>query len=300
MQTFSTTLAAAIAAGNPQRVLFEFTHDPDGTAYNPTVCFSNEDILITDGVRLREEFNPDTDLSIGQCPSAEISFEMLNNVGQIAGFEFGTFTAWLGARIDSGTPASGAKTKTFTENGVSRLYEFSPLGTFIAQRPDVVMQKTISVDANDQMTLFDVDMPSNTDLNITFPITLYNLTSAMCSYVGVTLKPSSWLNSDISVAKRPDGFDSATMREVLKWVAEAACSIARFARDGELEFKWWGSSVKTYDENNYSEFSATWYETEAIDGLHIRNADSTTEFTVGTDDNPYLIQDNPFLKQSGS
>ena len=40
MYQLSTTLAAAVASGNPQRVLLEFTD------YSPVRQFSNEDIVI--------------------------------------------------------------------------------------------------------------------------------------------------------------------------------------------------------------------------------------------------------------
>lgn len=299
MQTFSETLRAAIAARTPQRALIVFTMTPDGTMYDPAVEFTNEDILVTNGLKLKTEFNTETDLTIGFCPSAEIQFDMLNDRSQLADFEFGTFTAYLGARIDTGTPAQTAVTRTYTEHGKQALYEFAPLGVFIAERPDVVMKKAISVTANDQMTLFDIDMPDAATLGITYPVTLYGLVSAMCDHVGVTLGSASWLNSTISVASAPTEFENVTMRDVLKWVAEAGCCTARFGRDGALQFCWFNQTNVALDEGNYAEFAATWYETKAIDSLHIRNDAATTELVLGTGDNAYLIQGNPFLKQSG-
>lgn len=290
MYQLSQTLAAAIAAGNPQRVLIEFTD------YDPVVQFSNEDIVISNGLHLSEEFNTDTDLTIGQCTSAEISFAMWNDTEQLADFEFGTFKAYLGSRIDTGTPTG--KTKTFTEKGSTVTYEFAPLGVFVAERPDIVKKSIIEVHANDRMTLFDVDMPSKTDLNLTYPTTLSTLFQKMCAYLEVPYVSATFMNSDIAVAKEPDQFESATMREVLKWIAEAAGSNARFNRDGQLQFIWFNTVNKTYTERNYRDFTPTWYETAAIDGLHIRNANSTTEYVVGTGENAYLIQDNPFLRQS--
>ena len=289
MQTLSTTLAAAIAAGTPQRVLLEFTD------YTPVKQFSNEDIFVSDGLQLSAEFNSEKDLTVGKCPSAQIQFTMRNDADQLANFNFGTFKAYIGARIDTGTPASDAKTKTFTENGQTVTYEFSPLGTFIAKRPDIIVKKMIEVDANDQMTLFDKDMPANVTA---YPTTIGGLASALCAHVGVTLKSSTFLNSTLTVSAEPEKFDGATMREVIGWIAEAACSIARFDRDGKLEFAWFSTVSKTYDEHDYMEFTPTWYETDAIDGLHIRNGDSTEEFTVGTGANAYMIQDNPFLRQA--
>lgn len=288
MHQLSSTLGAAVASGNPQRVLLEFTD------YSPARQFSNEDLVITEGIHLTADFNSEKDLTVGLCPSAEIQFSMLNDNEQLSDFEFGTFRAYIGARIDLGTPAFGAKTKTFTEGGKSVLYEFAPLGTFIAHRPDIVVKSIITVDANDQMTLFDKDMPSGI---VTYPVTLAGLATAMCNHVGVALKTTTFLNSTLTVDAEPEQFENATMREVLGWIAEAAGSIARFTRDGTLEFAWFNYVNTIYDEHNYSEFTPTWYETQAVDGLHIRNADSTGEYTYGSGANAYMIQNNPFLKQ---
>ena len=297
MYQFSTTLSQALASNAKQRVLLEFFKRPNGAAYNPVVQFSNEDILISDGIRLTTEFNSETDVAIGLCPSAELQFKMLNDEGQLENFDFGRFRAYLGAAITEGTPSSAAKTKTFTENGEDVLYEFAPLGTFIAQKPDIVKVAIIDVDANDQMILFDEDMPT---LSVTYPTTIYAITSELCSRVGVSLKESSWLNSNLTVAAEPKQFANATMREVLGWIAEAGGSNARFTRNGYLEFAWFTPINKTYDEHDYADFTPTWYATKTIDGLHIRNADSTSEFVVGGSSNAYMIQDNPFLRQDDS
>ena len=288
MYTISTTLQNALTAGTPQRVLLEFT--------DASADFSNEDISITTGLELNEMFCSETDITAGLCPSAEIRFDMLNDEGQLNDFEFGKFKAWLGARIDTGTPASSAKTKTYIEGGVSRTYEFTPLGVFIADRPAVVKKKILSITANDQMTLFDVDMPKATALNITYPTTLGVLFVKLCNYLNVTYKTASFLNNALTVAEEPEEFDCATMRDVLGWIAEAACSIARFDRDGVLELVWFNTVNRYFDEHNYSEFTNAWYETAAVDALNVKNANSTATTAEGSGSNVYLIQDNPFLR----
>lgn len=290
MYTVSQTLQAAISNGTPQRVLLEFV--------DANVSFTNEDIVVSTGVELDEMFNSETDLTVGKCPSAEIRFDMLNDEGQLEEFEFGTFKAWLGARIDSGTPSNTAKTKTYTGTAYDGLYEFTPLGVFVADRPAVVKKKILSITANDQMQLFDVDMPSATDLGLSYPTTLSNLFVKLCAYVGVPYKSATFLNSDVTVSAAPEDFEDATMREVLGWIAEAACSIARFDRDGNLEMAWFNVVNSVYDEHDYTDFTPTWYETKAIDGLHVRNSNSETETSLGLSNNNYLIQDNPFLRAS--
>lgn len=319
LYVLSPTLQAAINAGNPQRVLIDFFAKPDGEWYENDQgvverrSFSNEDILMTEGIRLTSEFNSETDLTIGMCPSAQIRFSMLNDNGQLEDFEFGYFRAYIGAKIDSMIWGRNSYVKEFVENGETLYYEFAPLGVFFAQRPDIVRKKIIEVDANDLMVLFDKEMPEGL-INYTNNTTLYNIAHALCGYVNptspaiVTLKRNSWDNSDIKVTSEPEQFKGATMREVIGWIAEAACANAVFNREGQLEFRWFTTVDRTYDEHDYSEFTATWYETKPIDGLNIRNADSTAELPLvyneqtgdidrGTGTNVYMIQDNPFLRQ---
>ena len=310
LYTLSQSLQAAIDAGSPQRVLIEFYEKPDGTPYlddndQPTVvAFSNEDILVSNGLQLTSEFNSETDLTIGLCPSAQIRFSMLNDEGQLADFEFGKFKAWLGARLLSPIWGRGAHVKEYVEGGETVYYEFAPLGVFIAHRPDVVRKKIIDVDANDQMILLDEELP--TDVTITYPATLYNIAKFLCDTIStetttVSLKTNSWTNSTISVSAQPEQFTGATMREILGWIAEAACANARFTRDGKLEFAWFNAVNKTYDEHSYTEFTPTWYATKSINRLHIRNADQTDEIkwpaiAPQDEENAYMIQDNPFIR----
>jgi len=285
MQTLSTALRNAIDAGNPQRVLLVFGDDE----------FSNEDIVITNGVTLNEEFITEENITIGQCPSSVISFDMLNDNGQLEDFDFGWFTAYLGARIDTGTPTE--ITREFTEDGEEKTYAFSPLGVFYAKKPSVLVKAVISVTAYDMMTMLDVAMPSSETLNITYPTTIADIYEAICIYLGITAASSNFLNYDLEVAEEPKEFANARIREVIGWIAECACSIARFNRDGELEFAWFNTPDVSFSESNYSSFTYAWYETKAVDGLYCRDTESGTDEVEGDDKtNNYLILDNPFLK----
>ena len=296
MQTLSTTLAAAIAAGNRQRCLFVFE---DGTE------FTDEDIVSSRGLQLTMMFNSEKELTIGLCPSAQIRFSLMNDHRQLADFEFGTFTAYLGAKITDGTPASGAVTRTFTENGVSCLYEFAPLGVFIVDRPDVVSKNMIEVSANDRMSLFDTEITATQRTALTSdngkPTDLYELAEALCGqdFADVTLATTrqQMLNNDLGITLTANQLEGRTLRDVLRWVAEAAGSIAVFNRQGELEIRWFATTTAEYDESKYSELAMSWYETQAITGLKVRNQNNSSETPYGTDfDNSYVISGNPFLR----
>lgn len=175
-------------------------------------------------------------------------------------------------------------------------YEFVPLGKFIAKRPNVPDVNIITFTCYDFMTKFDVDMPSRTDLGLTYPTTISNLFVKMCEYVGVEYETATFINSAATITKEPDEFENTTMRQVMQWIAEAGGSNLKFNRDGKLVFDWIRSTDTVLDENCYEEYSPYWYETKTIDKLYNRNTASGTDLIVGTGENGYLIQDNPLLK----
>ncbi len=195
---------------------------------------------------------------------------------------------------------------TFEENtvtewwsdGIKRVYELVKLGTFIAPRPAILKKRVIDMEADDQMTLFD-EMWAK-DLPIQYPVTLGGLLSAICSQAGVVLKTPSFLNSDMIVDEQPEDFEDATVREVVAWIAEAACGYARFDRDGLLEIVWFNPTTQQYDEHDYTDFTPYSYQVQPVQQLNIRNQNSNAEAILGEGENAYMIQDNPFLRQDDS
>lgn len=181
------------------------------------------------------------------------------------------------------------------EAGERQRYEFVPLGTFIADRPNVPDQIRIDMDCLDRMQKFEKDMPEDGELGISYPITLGNLFAKMCQHVGVPYRTASFLNSVATVDGRPDAFQNVTMRTVLGWIAECAASNARFDRDGYLIMDWLRSTGQRYDESMYSEFQPYWYETQQVNKLYSRDTTAGTDATVGTGNVGYLIQNNPFI-----
>ena len=270
---------AALAARRPQRIRVVFA---EGTA--DEVEFGNDMISSMAGVTFHSSVNSETNLAIGLCPAAQVSFTIINNNPNVdlSGFEFGEAHIYLGVQLLDGN------------------WQDVSMGYFIVQRPDVVKKRLIEVSAMDRMTLFDVDWPAG--ITITTSTTLRSLAQAMCDHVGIPLSSATFLNESITARQVPSDLSNKTMREVLAWIAEAAGSIARINRNGQLEFFWYDSQniVAQIDENNYTEFSPSWFATPAIDKLVIRNADSTDQYESGTGDTVYIIQDNPFLRQSGT
>lgn len=352
--------------------------------------FTNDDINVSAGIEFNEYFNTEEDLSIGQALSNEISFSIFNDNGILNDYEFGDFTATIGAQIGNETVATQgaiqvqsvshtyvaysstpylkrdgtavssqptrpiksmliyngilyclltngsvlgykdsdgstqgvvmndfmkmqmekwtgkgiAYTKAVSENWKLRIwqgtnkrtYEFVPLGNFTAERPNTPYVNEIHFTCYDYMQRFEIDMPSDEELNIQYPSTFNNLFMKMCNYLNVQYISAYFVNSTATISERPEEFNSATMREVLQWIAAAAGSIARFNRDGKLILDWVRTTDIEIDETRYSEFNPYWYETKQIEKILNRASDGSYENETGIGVETYLIQDNPLLK----
>lgn len=182
--------------------------------------------------------------------------------------------------------------------GVVETYEFCPLGWFNAERPKAPDKIQIDMTCNDLMVEFDEDWTVNQP-SITYPITIENLYKTLVRNVmsGDWYRiPDPFINGSAEISAEPEDFKTATKRDVLKWIAEAACANARMDRDGYVVLDWLRTTNQTYDANGYQEFEPYWYETKRIGKLYNRNSSDGTDQTKGDGDEGYLILDNPLLK----
>ena len=377
MYQASSAFHQAVANGAPQRALLLFAD----------AVFTNEDIDVDAGIEMDDYFNTEEDIAIGQALSNEIRFSIFNDSRLLNDYEFGDFTATIGARIQTNTYTASESARVVTpvttyvayasqpylirngvtapsqpnfrivsflardgkvyafgkngqymvlkdsdgsnitssnpvnqfmrnkfknmggigtcynnrmyeiwDNGRYEKYECVPLGSFIAKRPNVPDVNVITFTCHDHMTDFDADMPSKEELMLTYPSTISNLFERICEYAGVAYATSTFINSAAVITKEPDEFSTATMREVMQWIAEAAAANLRFNRDGILTFDWIRDTDTELSETEYIEFSPYWYETTQIDKLYNRSSESGSDLTVGEGETGYLIQDNPLLK----
>ena len=210
------------------------------------------------------------------------------------GFMQNKSAQWTGKGIQYGKDTHLMKV---WQGGEIRNWEFCPWGCFTAERPKAPDKIQIDFTCYDYMLKFDKDM---TEISINFPITIQNLFIALSDAVlgsNQYVLPSTFINGDAVINSRPDDFDNVTAREVLKWIAEAAASNARFNRDGKLILDWirTGTGI-VLGPGNYIEFNPYWYETKKVTKLYNRDTHGNTQKTCGSGDEGYLIQDNPLLK----
>lgn len=181
----------------------------------------------------------------------------------------------------------------FTSGGVDK-YEYVPLGTFYFSTPEQRRVANISCEALDGMQLFNVDV-DDWWAGLTWPLTRGQLLASLCAYVGVTLKTTTFLGSDVSIASAPAAGNGFVGKDVLGWIAETACAYARMSRDDQLELVWFAAQDVKLTQNQHFGDSPAEYETPAVEALHVQvaNTDLGVMLPENGTGNEYQVLDNP-------
>lgn len=181
----------------------------------------------------------------------------------------------------------------FTTNGVDK-YEYVPLGTFYFSAPEQRRVANISCEALDGMQLFNVDV-DDWWAGLTWPLTRGQLLQSLCTYVGVTLKTTTFPGSTESITSAPIAGNGLVGKDVLGWIAETACAYARMSRDDQLELVWFATQNIKLTQNQHFGDSPAEYETPAVGALHVQvaNTDLGVMLPEGGTGNEYQVLDNP-------
>lgn len=164
--------------------------------------------------------------------------------------------------------------------------EYVSMGAFVIEYASKPLD-IITLQGIDYMYKFEKPYEST----LTYPRTLSQIASDICSKAGVTLKSTTFNNSTFSVAQKPD-LTGATLRQTIGWIAEACGGFARVTRDKKLEITWLNNTVEVIDGHLYYDLTVQ-DEQQLIDKLIIQYSD--LGLSIGTGNNPYTIKDNPFL-----
>lgn len=181
----------------------------------------------------------------------------------------------------------------FTSEGVDK-YEYVPLGTFYFSTPEQRRVANISCEALDGMQLFNVDV-DDWWASLTWPLTRGQLLASLCTYVGVTLKTTTFPGSTESIASAPMAGNGLVGKDVLGWIAETACAYARMSRDDRLELVWFAAQDVKLTQNQHFGDSPAEYETPAVEALHVQvaNTDLGVMLPESGSGNEYQVLDNP-------
>ena len=235
------------------------------------------------GIEIEEYFNKDRNVQIGETVSSMFRTTFINN-GILDNFSFGRCKMYLDV-YDS----------------TNLTWLSCPIGVYIIDMPVKRKIQLIEVSAYDQMQLLDVEADNWWNaLDFSSGLTLYDIFTSLASTIGVSVNQLSITNgTTYTYTERPFVSVQRTYRDILKWIAGAACSIARFDRDGYLTLKWFGAV--TYDVNADSmpticlAYDQAEYEVAAIDALQVSASNTDIGVVVGSGSNAYQLIDNGFM-----
>lgn len=247
---------------------------------------SSDRRISQDGLTLRELFNKETDIQMGETLSSELDITFVNDDGGLDDFAFGRCKVFLDAydsALDIWYPCS--------------------LGVFIVDTPIRRKVQLIESVAYDQMQLLDTIADEwFANLGWADGITLYELVTAMASQLGLHVSnttESSMVNSDLEFTTQPFYPTEMTYREILAWIAGASCTYARFNRDGYLDLAWYASTTFSINAdnlgNNCLKIDPSEYQVAQIDKLQVLGTESDVGVILGTGTNAYKILNNGFL-----
>lgn len=233
---------------------------------NNSLVFTNPSLTINNshlygGVTHTQNVNAETDLTIGTVASAELSFQtdLLNN-------------------------SSLGKSFTYTRDS-------NRVGTFIVNQVTKVNDK-YKVVAYDNLLKFDIIIDSWYE-GLTFPITLQNMFSSLCSFCGCSTT-GSITNGSMSIEKT---FTSQNIKgkQILSYIAQCAGGYAYADTNGYIRIKGFTSSSITLDSSKYKRYEFADYTAPIIDKIWIGMEDSDAGYTYGSGDNVLRIIYNPLF-----
>lgn len=202
-------------------------------------------------------------------------------------------------KLASGLSAVFAQnTATVWTDTEKQTWEYVPMGVYRVERPKSTIGQVVTIqDAYDRMSLFDKD-GSAFLASLSYPKTLSQIYTALCSYVGVSYVSSTFTYSTTSYASSPFPDSSCTLRDVLSWIAERARSVAHFNRVGALDLVWCGAvdaEQLTPDQVQADGFVVSEYVTDPVDSVLLKSTDGSSLSFGTTFNNPYQIFGNPFI-----
>jgi len=115
--------------------------------------------------------------------------------------------------------------------------EWLKRGKFIINKP-TERSGIIPITTYDLMSLFD----SKYDGGLTFPCTIQAIVIYCCEKCGVVLSTMQFPNYNFVITHTPN-FDNSSYRQILMWCSQVACCYSRMNANGQLDLKWYDSSV---------------------------------------------------------
>lgn len=244
------------------------------------------------GIEFTEMFDREKNILIGDTVSSQMTFTLINTDGAFSGYNFQRYKVYLDVWYATGNT-----------------WLPCPMGAYIFQTPEQTFGNLIRLTAFD--TMQDLNAIADSwfnGLSWSAGITLEDLFIGIATQCGKSYKSdAAMVNKTVTFTEAPFVSSGRTFRDILAWVAEASCSIAKFDRDGYLVLRWFdeaqisGSTyTKNVDQIGCGVFSIEVgeYTVAAVTGMTVNALNQDNPVVVGTSGSIYIISGNPFLNDT--
>lgn len=211
----------------------------DGTVLNGTITTidetTDEDVVTVvpyltnenvweDGIKIDDAVSSDSVFQVGAAIINQATVVINNIYDEYSAYDFSNAVV----EIYVGLTDLGTSPDEEIKMGVFNVDEAEYNGSFITLR------------CLDNMSKFDRVY----DTTLSYPASLGAIVRDACTKCGVTLSPNSgnFPHNSFNISTKPSG-DSATYRQVISWAAQISGCYARFNSIGELEIKWFDTSL---------------------------------------------------------
>jgi hypothetical protein len=227
--------------------------------------------IMQDSLKMLSSVSGESNFEIGSAIIGELDFEIDNSDGNYNNMSFrnAEFQAYIG--LVTNQSYTGDLTVEWLNKGLFTAEEVT------------VNEKYISIVAYDNMAKFDKEMP-----DISFPATLSDIFSRICTHCGVAYTSLDFPNRDLIVKKNYLESDTSC-RDVLSYIAQLACSYAYINPGGSVSLKWFTNTNYIVSEKQCLN------STVSITGVQFTDVSDESKYLIGRDNYCLMIDDNPFV-----
>lgn len=204
----------------------EFRDDKSKIYYQIPITLSNGTILdnlenkniFSGGIEIRDYSSTDSSFDIGGCVMRELILRLWNEKEMLSHYDFANAKVSVVAKMDIGDITQSVS-----------------MGKYIVDLPEF-SGDTIILNCVDRMMLFNKKID---DISGTTAGTIVNF---ICTRFGVTLATQTFDGYDVDI-ELPEDVTDMKYIELLSYICQVTCNFARFNDDGDLEIKWYDTSV---------------------------------------------------------
>ena len=226
--------------------------------------------IMQDSLKILSSVSGESNFEIGCAIIGELDFEIDNSDGQYNNMSFrnAEFQVYIG--LVTNQSYTGDLTVEWLNKGLFTAEEVT------------VNEKYISVIAYDNMAKFDEELP-----DISFPATLADIFSRICTHCGVAYTSLNFPNRDLIVKKNYLESDTSC-RDVLSYIAQLSCSYAYINPNGSVSLKWFTNTNYIVSEKQRLNC------TVRITGVQFTDI-AENKYLFGREDYCLMIDNNPFV-----